>query len=275
MRSVPKQPDTQVNVSPIHPLHEGFVLLVGLCLVAALVFSVIAFSVDLLVPLVSPELEAELLEPVWRQIERQMGPQGLKESEALTELLLRVAGNWEDSPYDFRVGIWKEEGLNAFALPGGAILVTSGLLEKMESENELAFVLAHELGHFYHRDHLRALGRGMLINVLLAFTGLGGGESVSLLGNTGLLAERSFSRDQEGAADRFGFEMLYQTYGHVAGGSDFFSKLPDAEQAEGSFSSFTQTHPVSKQRIDALENLAKQKGWPLRGELSPTIKKEK
>lgn len=271
MRSAPKLPDDQINVSPTHPLREGLVLVVGLCFVAALIFTVIAFLVDLLVPLISPELEAELLEPVWGQIEKQLSPQDSKDAQSLTDLLLRVSANWEDSPYDFRVGILEEEGLNAFALPGGVILVTSGLLEKMESENELAFVLAHELGHFYHRDHLKALGRGVLMNVFLSFIGLGGGEPVSLLGSTGLLAERNFGRDQERAADRFGFELLYRTYGHVRGGSDFFRKLPDAEYAEGNLSSFARTHPVSKQRIEDLEHLARQEGWSLSGDLSPAI----
>ncbi len=245
----------------------------GLCLVLGLIFSVIAFSVDLLAPLVSPEAEAGLLGPIWGQIEKQMGTKQIRQAEALTDLLLRVSSNWEDSPYDFRVGIWEDDSLNAFALPGGAILVTSALVEKMESENELAFVLGHELGHFYHRDHLKALGRGLLMNLLLSLVGAGGDESLPLLGSTGLLAERSFGRDQERAADRFGLKLLYLTYGHVGGGSDFFSKLPDTEHSDRAFSSFAQTHPVSNQRIYDLEVLARQEGWQWTGDLSPAIGK--
>ncbi len=56
---------------------------------------------------------------------------------------------------------------------GSYLFVTNGLLAAVESENELAFVLAHELGHFHHRDPLQALGRSLVLITLSSLLGLG------------------------------------------------------------------------------------------------------
>ncbi len=275
MRPVPKLPDDGVNVSRSHSFREALVLIVGLCLVGGLVFVAIATSVDLLVPLIPPKAEAHLLGPIWGQIDAQMDVQSKAQAKTVAPLLDRLSAHWEDRPYDFRLGVWKEDSPNAFALPGGAILVTSGLIAKAESENELAFVLGHELGHFHNRDHLKALGRGVLFNLILSMGGMSGGEAVSLLGTTGLLTERHFSRDQERAADRFGLELLYKEYGHVAGGTDFFKKLSSRSDAGGNLAKFADTHPVSEERVDDLQDLAHELGWGLEGALRLPIGKSR
>jgi len=274
MRSVDKLPDDQVNVSRNHPLSEAMTLIVGLCLIVGLVSVVIATSVDLLAPLVSPKAEAHLLEPIWEQIDKQMDATTQAQAKEVTSLLNRLSMHWVDRPYRFRLGIIKEELPNAFALPGGAIMVTSGLIAKAESENELAFVLGHELGHFRHRDHLKALGRGVLFNLILSMAGMGGGESVSLLGTTGLLTERHFSRDQESAADRFGLELLYREYGHVAGGTDFFKRLRQ-EVEGGNLTKYADTHPVTAERVADLQKEAQARAWGLEGALRLPIGKRR
>lgn len=273
MRPVPKLPDHRVNVSPIHPLREAFFLIAGICLIGGLIFGILAFSVDLLVPFISSKMETKMLAPIWEQVEDQMRVEATARAKEIAQLLNRLSSHWQGHPYDFRVGIWDEESSNAFALPGGAILVTSGLINEAESENELAFVLGHELGHFHHRDHLRALGRSILFNLVLNVIGKGGGEAISLLGTTRLLTERHFSRDQERAADRFGLELLYKEYGHVAGGTDFLKKLALRDNTRRSFSEFTETHPVSEERIDHLQGFAFEKGWVLEGDLRLPIGK--
>ena len=75
--------------------------------------------------------------------------------QGLQTLLDRVALHWPESPYAFHAVVWEASQPNAFALPGGWVAVTTGLLEGAGSENELAFVLGHELGHF--RGHVRPL----------------------------------------------------------------------------------------------------------------------
>jgi predicted Zn-dependent protease len=64
--------------------------------------------------------------------------------------------------YKWRFGLVKTESVNAFATPGGFILVTTGLVKQLQSEDELAFVLAHEVGHVLKRHHYRVVQRQRL-----------------------------------------------------------------------------------------------------------------
>jgi predicted Zn-dependent protease len=159
--------------------------------------------------------------------------------------------------------------VNAAALPGGSVLVTTGLLDAVASENELAFVLAHELGHFAGRHHLRRLGRRAVYGLALAALTGSGGAAGDLGALTGELTSRGFDRDQEREADAFGLGLLAAEYGHVDGASELFDHLgagtPQVEQVVAYFS----THPAGRDRIDALLAEATKQGWSSAGELRP------
>ena len=166
----------------------------------------------------------------------------------------------------------QEEGTpNALAFPGGLVVVTSGLLEQVESENELAFVLGHEIGHFRHRDHLRGIGRGVAFALVMGALGLGGsGGAAQLAALSGQLAARGFDRDQESDADRFGLALVQQEYGHVAGAWEFFQRLPDLDgSVEKEIVHYLATHPLSEERIEALHALALERGWSQMGTVVP------
>ena len=156
---------------------------------------------------------------------------------------------------------------NAMAIPGGAILVTTGLLEGIRSENELAFVLGHEIGHFKNRDPLNGLGRQLATALLMAVVTGSAGGGADLLGLTGRITARNFGRNQELAADRAGLEIVYREYGHVASASDFFAQLPNDPEFAQRFQGYFATHPVTKNRISALERLAHEQSWPSEGTL--------
>src|SRR4030095_7690097 len=109
---------------------------------------------------------------------------------AVQALVDRLAAHWSDCPYAFRAGVLDEPDPNALALPRGTILVARGLRARVASENELAQVLGHELGHYRARDHLRGLGRGLAAQFVLSAIG-DSGELVSGLGAlAGALAAR-------------------------------------------------------------------------------------
>ena len=109
--------------------------------------------------------------------------------QVLTE---RLAMHWADNPYAFRVSVLDQSEPNAFAIPGGQIVITRGLLESVSSESELAFVLGHEIGHFKQRDHLRGLGRGIALVIAISALDLGGagGAHDLLSGATGIAGRR-------------------------------------------------------------------------------------
>lgn len=97
---------------------------------------------------------------------------------------------------------------NAFALPGGKVYLLSGLLDKSRQQDEVIGVLAHELGHLEHRDHLRRIiatgGSAVFVNML--FGDLSGGAAMIAIGNT--LLTNAYSRENEAQADEFAAQTL-------------------------------------------------------------------
>jgi Zn-dependent protease with chaperone function len=97
---------------------------------------------------------------------------------------------------------------NAFALPGGKVYVSDGLLQKAKNADEVAGVIAHELGHLHHRDGLRKViqtgGTAFLVGILFGDV-LGGG---AILFATRSLMTESYSRDSERSADAFAIETM-------------------------------------------------------------------
>ena len=108
--------------------------------------------------------------------------------------------------------------------PEGRLLFYSGLLNQIESENELAMILAHELGHFAKKHHIRGLGRGLVF--LMISSVVFGQESAvtAYIGNLFGVLNAHYSREQESEADHFGLNLLVKAYGHAGGANDFFYK---------------------------------------------------
>lgn len=248
------------NVSPEHPLAELGTLVLGIGLIGLGLLAVVWLAVEGAVRWLPVALE-----------ERAFPGSALEvpTSPALDALLHRLAARWPEREYTLRIGVVEAEEPNAFALPGGQLLVTSALLKESASENELAFVIGHELGHLAGRDPLRALGRGLLVSLALA--AIGGAEGASVAASAAQLGERSFSREQESAADRFALALVAAEYGHVAGAADFLRRLPDAAEAGAAAraASWLATHPRSAERVAELRALAQTNGWSAEGELTP------
>jgi len=262
LRYVPKQPRDDVNVSDTHPLVEAGTLVIGLSAILLLIVVALVFLVELALYFIPVEKEAALFRDWLPEDIVTVSP--VDERLYQTQLLLdRLAFHWGDNPYEFRVEIDDSSDANAMALPGGLIVVTTGLLDQVESENELAFVLGHELGHYRNRDHLRALGRGIVFSLL--YTVLTGRDVSDVGINVADLALRSFNRKQELAADEFGLELVYTQYGHVGESWRLFERWDDGDDSAFDVVSYTSTHPQPDDRIAVLEELARSRGWPLAG----------
>ena len=265
MRHVPKQPRDDVNVSDTHPLVEASTLFVGLSAIFVLIVIALVFLIEVALYFIPAEREAALFRNWLPEDIVTVSP--VDERLYQTQLLLdRLAFHWGDSPYEFRVEIDDSSDANAMAMPGGLIVVTTGLLDQVESENELAFVLGHELGHYRNRDHLRALGRGVIFALLFAATT---GSDLSNVGiNVANLTLRSFNRKQETSADEFGLELVYTQYGHVDEAWRLFERWDDGEDYVFDVIGYTSTHPQPEDRVEVLEEYATSRGWPVDGDLT-------
>ncbi len=266
MRFVAKQQKEGVNVSDTHPLVEAGALVAGLTAIFVIIALSLIFLVEIALYFVSPDDEAKLF--------RDWLPEDLitvaPDDERLyqTELLLdRLSRHWPDTPYTFRIEIDDSEISNAMALPGGLVIVTQGLLDQVESENELAFVLGHELGHFKNRDHLRALGRGMVLSMF--FAAVTGNDVAGIGIKVADVTLRGFSRRQETRADQFGLAIVNAEYGHVNEAWRLFKRWESSGSLSFKLGSYLSTHPDTGDRIVDMQRYAEREFWRVDGDVTP------
>jgi len=111
-----------------------------------------------------------------------------------------------DLPWHF--GVIESEDINAFAAPGGYVIITKGLYRKLENEAQLAGILGHEISHVVRKHHLRLLQKTQLLNIgaKLLGTKLGKGDDTvqKVIGNGAEILARGLDKDAEYEADRMG-----------------------------------------------------------------------
>lgn len=160
------------------------------------------------------------------------------------------------APFPIRVRAVHAPMINAFALPGGHILVTGDLIDAAESPDEVAGVLAHEIAHVERRHVMqsvwRSLGAGMLLDLVVG-GGTGAGQQAVLL--AGQASELSFGRQAETEADEMGRDFLHRAGLSSRGMGDFFERMAEDEiQAPDQVdevSEWWMTHPNTERRIAA------------------------
>lgn len=266
MKYVPREPEEGINVSKTHPLVEAGALVTGVGLMFLAAILVLVFLLEFVLFFVSPELEAKLFAR-FSPADLVVADSEHRRLDEARDLLRRLDSHLPDTGYEFRLEVERNDELNAMAFPGGLIVVTSALLDAVASENELAFVLGHELGHYENRDQLRRLGRGALFGIVFSALGIGeGGADIGL--TLAQLAELQFSQEQESDADKVGLALVYKEYGHVADAARFFERIREQETVARRLLSYASTHPAPGTRIRDLDDLALEKGWPREG---PTV----
>lgn len=149
------------------------------------------------------------------------------------------------SSYDFRITVLDVPVPNAFALPGGHMVILRGLLDFVEGPDEVAGVLAHEIGHVVHRDGTKAMIRQLGLQGILGLF-FGGGTPVAI-GET--LLTFSFSREAEADADAEALDLLQGAGIQTSGLGEFFQRLIDQQGDMADGLEFLSTHPSSASRV--------------------------
>jgi predicted Zn-dependent protease len=272
MKYVPKEIKTEVNVSKTHPLANFASLLATVVGVTLAIYILLGIAVDAVVPRLSRETEVKIGNSLAPLAIAQLGGEALPEDVRVEylEILTRSLLPPDQKDYPITVHLVDSPIVNAAALAGGHLFVTTAFLESVQSENELTFVLAHELGHLQARDALKGMGRALLL--LMGSTALnlgtsGTGGTPGIVGQTINFKELHYSRTQEEAADRYGLEATIRRYHHGGQSLDFFARV--AEKDRGQISKYFSTHPLTRDRVSALEKLARQQGWMMTGESTP------
>ncbi len=156
----------------------------------------------------------------------------------------------QGSRYRYRFHVANDAAVNAFAVPGGIIVVNTGLIKATRRPQELAGVLAHEVQHVEQRHSLQALIKDLGLRGLWLL--VSGDIGSGVVGQAALqLTSLSFSRDAEAQADAKGFDELIKAGIDPSGMADFFVVMSKQEGALAP-PPFLSTHPASKDREAAL-----------------------
>jgi predicted Zn-dependent protease len=176
----------------------------------------------------------------------------------------------ENNPWqaEFSFNVVEDKSMiNAFALPGGKIYITTGLLDRLENEAELASVMAHEVAHVTRRHYARNMGRRMLLSWVKKFLGstdqtiFGAGSFLTT--NVTLIKMR---QEDELEADYQGALYIYEVGYDTAGAVSLVKKLLTLEkQMPEGMRIMALTHPPSGERLEAM--IALQDSLPIKEEI--------
>jgi len=238
MRYSGKLPDDTVNAPVENPLATLLKLLLSPGVLSVLGYLLVNVLIDYTVAHITPAQEKRLAKALSMETHLSSA------NPYLNRVAERLA-TCAKLPYPVTVAVMEEKDPNAFALPGGTMYITQGMLKKIKNENELAFIIGHELGHFKHKDQLRALGYKVIFWLINAILGTNYGFAVS---STLSISSAHYSQAAELAADAFGLETMHCAYGSVTHATTLFAKMDDGHE----WRYFTATHPAFKARIEKM-----------------------
>lgn len=261
-----------INYSREHPLKEFATLVIGLVALTALLIMLLHYAAGFLAPFIPFDYEKKMLNslpPIFEQGE--LDASAKKKQRYLQGLADRLAAHIElPEGMTVSVSYLDDEMVNAFATLGGKVFFLKGLLDSVESEDELAMVMAHEIAHVQHRHPIVAMGKGLTIatlgSVISGVSGSSAGEW--LIGSTTQLSMLKFSRDQETQSDETALAALVAEYGHAQGARELFDLFAEIEPS-GVDVEILRSHPYSDKRWQVLKAHAQQQGWSVDGELTP------
>lgn len=218
--------------------------------VAVIILVILPALANQLATMIPVEREIALGAGSLKQIERIIGfgddtplaCSGQKGQIALEKMTLRLATHF-DSPYPLDIQVFNHEMPNAFAVPGGHIVLFDGLIQEADSPEEVAAVLGHELGHVIRRDPTRLTLRSAgSVGILGMVFGDFAGGAVALIIAEQLIAA-DYSQDAEANADAFAHMLMAAAGLPSRPMADFFDKLNVEFGGEPSLLSHLASHP--------------------------------
>lgn len=234
--------------------------------VALLLFVILPAMANTLAKIIPLEREIGFGKSVVAQMERFLGNGGElgnlnctgEEGRAALDAMTARLSEGRDLGYELNVIVFDHDMVNAFAAPGGQIVLLRGLIEDVSGPDAVAAVLAHEIAHVVNRDptrvSLRAVGSAGLISLLIG--DVTGGVVMTSVAEQ--LLSASYTREAEKAADDFAIAMLNDAGISSAGMADFFDMVTEL-QGDFQIPEYFATHPQSQNRASlARENAAAQ-----------------
>lgn len=224
-------------------------------------FFLAKMSGDWLVSKITPEIERQWVRKVVLKGGITLTPPNLEASRGQVRILVDSLkkDTPELKPFDIEIVVAQAKEVNAFAIPGGILMINSGFLEQAETTEEIMGVLAHELGHIEKRHNVKSMVSGLGIATGAVALSLFVGADISgwvVQGSN--LINLKYTRDHEREADERGLYYLKNAKISPQGMISFFERLSKQEVGgvAAEMISLINTHPLSSERIRYLKELS-------------------
>jgi len=169
-----------------------------------------------------------------------------------------IANQSERADLPWHFGVIESEDINAFAAPGGYVIITKGLYRKLENEAQLAGVLAHEIAHVVKSHHLKILQKTQLLDLGADLLGrqLGKGSQIiqKVLGSGAEVCARSLDKNAEFEADRMGVVLTTRAGYEPYGLPEVLQTIGQTGKDESSVALLFKTHPHPDDRLVKLDD---------------------
>lgn len=201
--------------------------------------------------IISTEQEIQIGRNAAREIAAEYGvlrnPQ-LTQRVVTVGLQVAKVSERRDLPWTFEILNVRE--VNAISLPGGFIYVTRGMMNFLKSDDELAFVLAHEVGHVDRRHHVSLIERNFFFTLVIVLIFGRDPTAAQIADFARFLITRGFGREFEFEADEVGVRLTHRAGFDAGAGLGFMERLRAAEGRDPSqFEVLFRTHPALADRI--------------------------
>jgi Zn-dependent protease with chaperone function len=205
---------------------------------------------------VPPQADAQIGDVMFNEYRQshKLEPASSPNVRRVRQIGQRLSRQLVGTPYEFNFWVEPADQINAFAFPGGNIVVYSKLVDQADSNDEIAGVLGHEIGHVIHRHHLRHLiySGGTAVTLDLLFNG--GGRYAEFLQKYLELDRLRYGRSEEADADKTGVRLAVEGDYNPNGIISFHKKIARLyPQLNNPLAAFQSDHPMPDERIADIE----------------------
>lgn len=247
------------NVSKTNDFNEFFVVFGGFVSLLIAVFLILNLASNIYIQNISPTQQVKLENMITQNTKAKYPIIGDAKYNSKIFYLNKIKKQIIQSDKNLQnrsrldLHIIKNNELNAFVSVDGNLYFTTGLLDKISDNQQLAFVLAHELGHYSHRDNLKAFSRQLSLITIASILSMAQNNTVNkTIKGIGSFTDIKYSQKQELNADLYASNNIKKIYGTNIAGINFFNTL-QKEDKNPDFIYLFANHPKTQDRIRAIQ----------------------
>ena len=251
--------DDNINVTEAHHLKDLFRVLFSLILIIAGIYIfvyVLSGIVLMSLPQEKQIVIEQLISPKIRERMVELSEEDEARIQKVRKKILKVDYKFPKNP-NMQVKIVDKNQLNALCYPNGNIYITSELFKYLDTEEKLTFVIAHEMAHYKHKDHLLNLRRNISNNVILILISLASPDNIIFsksIEDSLDIVDLKYSRDLEAKADIYAVRIMNAIYGNAKAGEEVMKILKEKNRLDIEFIS---SHPNIDKRIRTIHKYSK------------------